>query len=57
MTGPKEKDKNLQNAPKLSFSPICDLLRFDFKNQALSLLYTYDGLTSCKKRQSVHWTT
>ena len=50
MTGPKEKDKNLQNAPKLSFSPICDLLRFDFKNQALSLLYPYDGLTSCKNK-------
>ena len=32
-----------------SFSPICDPPRFFFKNPALSLLYPYDALTSCKK--------
>ena len=35
--------------PKWVFSPICDPLRFFFKNRALSLLYPYGALTSCKK--------
>ena len=34
---------------KWGFSPICDPARFFFKNRALSLLYPYGALTSCKK--------
>ena len=34
---------------KMGFSPICDTPKFFFKNQALSLLYPYGTLTSCKK--------
>ena len=34
---------------KWGFSPICDPPRFFFKNRALSLLYPYGALTSCKK--------
>ena len=33
---------------KWGFSPVCDPQRFFFKNQALSLLYPYGALTSCK---------
>ena len=36
--------------PQISgFSPICDPKRSFFKNRALSLLYPYGALTSCKK--------
>ena len=35
--------------PKWGFSPICDPPRIFFKNRALSLLYPYGALTSCKK--------
>ena len=41
--------KNIKNAPKMGFFPICDPPRFFFKNRALSLLYPYGALTSCKK--------
>ena len=34
---------------KWVFSSICDPPRFFFKNRALSLLYPYGALTSCKK--------
>ena len=34
---------------KWGFSPIYDPPRFFFKNRALSLLYPYGALTSCKK--------
>ena len=40
---------NITNAPKMGFSPICDPPRFFFRNRALSLLYPYGTLTSCKK--------
>ena len=33
----------------MGFPPICDPPRFFFKNRALSLLYPYGALTSCKK--------
>ena len=38
-----------QKYPQNGFSPICDPQRFFFKTWALSLLYTYGALTSCKK--------
>ena len=40
--------------PKWGFSPICDPPRFFFKNQALSLLYPYGALTSCKKLEKTN---
>ena len=49
MTGCRDTDKNIKNTPKMGFSPICDPQRFFFKTWALSLLYTYGALTSCKK--------
>ena len=39
---------------KWGFSPICDLPRFFFKNRALSLLYPYGALTSCKKLEKTN---
>ena len=38
---------------KWVFSPICDVPRFLIKNQALSLLYPYGALTSCKKLKKI----
>ena len=40
--------------PKWGFSPICDPPRFFFKNRALSLLYPYGALTSCKKLEKTN---
>ena len=39
----------LRTSPKLGFSPICNPYKFFFKNRALSFLYPYGALTSCKK--------
>ena len=39
---------------KWGFSPICDPPRFFFKNRALSLLYPYGALTSCKKLEKTN---
>ena len=36
------------------FSPICDPPRFFFKNWALSLLYPYGALASCKKLEKTN---
>ena len=36
------------------FSPICDHPLYLFKNWALSLLYPYGALTSCKKLQKTN---
>ena len=36
---------------KWGLSPICEPQRFFFKNRALSLLYPYGALISCKTRQ------
>ena len=49
MTGCRDMDKKHKNTLKIGVSPICDSLRFFFKNQALSLFYPYGALTSCKK--------
>ena len=38
----------------LGFSPICDPQRFFFKNRALSLLYPYGALTSCKQLEKTN---
>ena len=46
--------KNIKNAPNMGFSPICDPPRFFFKNRALSLLYPYGALTSCKKLEKTN---
>ena len=40
--------KNIKNAPKMGFFPICDPKIF-FKNRALTLLYTYGALLLCKR--------
>ena len=34
-------DKNIKNAPRWGFYPICDSQVFFFKNRDLSLLYPY----------------
>ena len=39
---------------KWGVSPICDPPRFFFKNGALSLLYPYGALTSCKKLEKTN---
>ena len=50
MTGCRDMDKkNIKNTSQICFSLICDPPRFFFKNRALSLLYPYGALTSCKK--------
>ena len=49
MTGCRDMDKKHQNAPTMVVFPICDPPGFFFKNRALSLLYPYGTLTSCKK--------
>ena len=58
MTGCRDMDKKHQkcpkNAPKMGVSPICDPPRFFFKNRALSLLYLYGALTSCKKLEKTN---
>ena len=41
--------KTSKMPPKWGFSPICDAIGFFFKNRALSILYPYSALTSCKK--------
>ena len=41
--------KNIKNAPKMVFSPICDPPKIFFQILALSLLHPYVALTSCKK--------
>ena len=39
---------------KWSFSQICDPPKIFFKNRALSLLYPYGALTSCKKLEKTN---
>ena len=41
-------------AQKWGFSPICYSHNFFFKNRALSLLYPYGALTSCKKLEETN---
>ena len=48
--------KNIKNAPKMGVFPHLWPPRFFLKNRALSLLYPYGALTSCKTRQSIQWT-
>ena len=48
MTGCRHMDRKHKKYPKNVFFPICDPPRFFFKNWALSLLYPYVALTSCK---------
>ena len=43
------RQKTSKMPPKQGFSPTCDPPRFFFKNRALSLLYRYGAITSCKK--------
>ena len=40
--------------PKRVFPSICDPKDFFFKNQALSILYPYGALTSCKKLEKTN---
>ena len=46
--------ENIKNAPKMGVSPISDTPRFLFKNRALSLLYPYGSLNSCKKLEKTN---
>ena len=39
---------------KWRFVPICDPQDFFFENRALSLLYPYGALTSCKKLEKTN---
>ena len=48
MTGSIDMDKNIKNAPKMFFPQFVTPETF-FQNLALSLLYPYGALTSCKK--------
>ena len=41
--------KNVKNAPKRGVSPHLQTPKIFFLNRALSLLYPYGALTSCKK--------
>ena len=54
MTGGKDMDKKSKMTQKWWFSSICDTPRFFFKNLALSLLYPYGALTSCKKLEKTN---
>ena len=50
MTGCRDMDKKHQKCPKNGgFPPFVTPQDFFFKNRALSLLYPYGALTSCKK--------
>ena len=50
MTGCRDMDKKPQKLPKNGdFPPFVTPQDFFFKNLALSLLYPYGALTSCKK--------
>ena len=40
--------------PKWGFSAMCGPPRFFFKNRALSLLYPYGALTSCKNLEKTN---
>ena len=46
-------DKKLQKCPKNGVFPHLPPPRFFFKNRALSLLYPYGALTSCKKFKKI----
>ena len=46
--------KTSKMPPKWGFPPICDPPRFFFKSRALSLLYPYGALTSCKKLEKTN---
>ena len=46
--------KNIKNAPKRGVSPNLQPPRFFFKNRALSRLYPYGALTSCKKLENIN---
>ena len=55
MTGCRGSNKKtLKMPPKWVFFPICDPQDFFFKNRALSLLYPYGALTSCKKLEKTN---
>ena len=55
MTGCRDMDKKHQKYPKNGgFPPFVTPQRFVFKNRALSLLYPYGALTSCKKLEKTN---
>ena len=56
MTGCRDMDKKHQKCPKNVFSPFVTPQYFFFKNRALSLLYPYGALNSCKKIRKKQWT-
>ena len=45
--------KTLKISPQMGVHPICEPPRFFFKNRALSLLYPYGALASCKKLEKL----
>ena len=54
MTGCRDMDKKHQKCPQNGFFPHLWPPIFFFKNQALSLLYHYGALTSCKKSEKIN---
>ena len=46
--------KTIKNAPKMGAFPHLQPPRFFFKNRALSLLYPYGALTSCKELEKTN---
>ena len=49
MTECRDMTKYIKNTPKMGFFPHLCPQKIFFKNRALSLLYPYGALTSCKK--------
>ena len=48
------RQKTSKCPPQWGFSPTCDTHKIFFKNRALSLLYPYGALTSCKKLEKTN---
>ena len=45
--------RDIENAPNMGLSPICEPPNILFNNRALSLLYCYGALTSFKKSEKL----
>ena len=54
MTGYRDMDKKHQKYPKNGGFPPFVTPKIFFKNRALSFLYPYDALTSCKKLEKTN---
>ena len=54
MTGCRDMDEKHQKCPNMGFFPHLLPHKIFFNNQALSFLYPYDALTSCKKLEKTN---